>query len=724
MSNEITNFVTLLSDAVKNRNSQVLTDILKKHKGLLDQRSTVNDTEESLLDIMLHKIIDDNWSDGLEIFLSNINKKADIINKLSTTSSHQKTALHLAICKNNFKIINILIKYGASLEITDNINKNAFHYAARIGDLFIFQELERKIPDRQKMINLLNSRMDFNLNVIDYVVRNNHNNLFNYLTSKYKNELNFVGKDPKGNNNLHYAADNCNPDIFIKLLTFGVDINDRNNDGVDKISGYEAAISRYCSDIIKQVDLYHWQHKQKPVYLEIPFLIRAMTKFNDTCAQEHINFIQTLLKTGVNVHQANADKVYPLHYAAQSGNVELIKIYISRKADVEIKDSKGNTPLLYTAAYGRQEAFFYLIKECNANIYVKNNNGVGLAMRAAGVNNVAILEFILAIDPKLIFYQDKNFATPYHYAAGQNAAQAIVFLANNTKLGINLKDHQGNTAITVAAINHASQAFAALKEFNAEINLSNNYGYHGEKKFLTKQHSYYNILHNFWQYSTYIYKYTNTHAFLFLRLLLDIDKKSYDSTIKLSFQQYSPKMYDNFLADNAAATKKLTESFYLMHHAYNLNEDCKIINQYCAEQILTYSTVNVYACLNKKSLQTMEYIVEIFRMPILFFYGNYVNNFVQKNLPASQSFLKDFCPPMLLFVIHSAIINSQSLLNKLWDSELPVFSSIQHLYLHSTIYTNQQCNNHPIIYNISNGEEGNLVICEEKSMFDIFVDGI
>jgi ankyrin repeat protein len=732
----------LLGEAIRGKNSAALITILKDNKQLLNQKSNINNTDESLLDIILYKIVDDDWQQGVEIFLNDINKKLfpDLINRASTINQNtqKKTALHIAISKNNLKIINCLIKHGAAVDITDNINKNAFHYAARVGDIAIFQELEKKVTDRKNLINLLNNRMDFNLNVVDYLVRNNNTELFNYLITKYPKELNFFGKDPKGNNNLHYAADNCNANIFIKLLTFGVDINEENNDGIGKITGYEAAIARYCSAIIEQVDLYQWQHKQTPQYLEIPFLIRAMSNSSNTYSSKHIIFIQTLLKTGVNVNQASENQIFPLHYAAQSGNIELIKIYIARKADVEIKDNKGNTPLLYTAAYGRYEAFSYLIKECNANIYVKNNNEVGIAMRAAGVNSVPMLQLILELDPQLVFYQDKKFATPYHYAAGQNAYEAIIFLAQNTNLGINLKDIQGNTAYTVAMINNAASALDALKTFKADINLKNKYGYNGHESSLTTKYSYYDgftklfqhpeyilqYLEYILQYLEYIAKYCSTHFSLFIRLLLDIDKKSYDSTIKLSFQQYSPKMYDNFLVDNAEQKIKLTEGFFLMHNAYMIHENCDAINQYYVEQILSYSILNIHVCLDKKSFENMDFFVEIARMPTLFVYGSYVSNKVEKNLPQDQWVLKELCPPVIFFVIHAAIIKLPSFFNGFFDNELPLLSSIKHLYLHSTVHINEQCDDHPVIYNITNHDLSNTIICEEKSILDVGVEGI
>jgi ankyrin repeat protein len=53
-----------------------------------------------------------------------------------------------------------------------------------------------------------------------------------------------------------------------------------------------------------------------------------------------------LLDRGADVNAADArGKLTPLHYAAWSGNVELVQLLVARKADRSAKENRGRTAL-------------------------------------------------------------------------------------------------------------------------------------------------------------------------------------------------------------------------------------------------------------------------------------------------------------------------------------------------------------------------------------------
>ncbi|KAJ0033591.1 hypothetical protein NQD34_000698 [Periophthalmus magnuspinnatus] len=64
----------------------------------------------------------------------------------------------------------------------------------------------------------------------------------------------------------------------------------------------------------------------------------------------------------VNVNIQDADGLSPLHYAALSGNKELISLLLEAQAAVDIKDNKGMRPLHYAAWQGKTEPMKMLLK--------------------------------------------------------------------------------------------------------------------------------------------------------------------------------------------------------------------------------------------------------------------------------------------------------------------------------------------------------------------------
>uniref|UniRef100_A0A3Q3IFJ9 Uncharacterized protein n=1 Tax=Monopterus albus TaxID=43700 RepID=A0A3Q3IFJ9_MONAL len=64
----------------------------------------------------------------------------------------------------------------------------------------------------------------------------------------------------------------------------------------------------------------------------------------------------------VNVNIQDADGLSPLHYAALSGNKELISLLLEAQAAVDIKDHKGMRPLHYAAWQGKTEPMKMLLK--------------------------------------------------------------------------------------------------------------------------------------------------------------------------------------------------------------------------------------------------------------------------------------------------------------------------------------------------------------------------
>ena len=73
-----------------------------------------------------------------------------------------------------------------------------------------------------------------------------------------------------------------------------------------------------------------------------------------------------------------------IHAAAKTGNIEIIGLLLSRGFEVDSRDEKCTSPLMYTASNGHEGAFQMLIQN-GADPSLKSNKGYSLLHFAAQV---------------------------------------------------------------------------------------------------------------------------------------------------------------------------------------------------------------------------------------------------------------------------------------------------------------------------------------------------
>ena len=114
------------------------------------------------------------------------------------------------------------------------------------------------------------------------------------------------------------------------------------------------------------------------------FILAASLLFGAGCTnslnraiyREHPEAIQKFLAAGANVNEANEDGGTPLIYAAQHGDLALIKILVERGATVNWVDHEGNSPLGYLASgeKSKNDAVAFLLTR-GADINFANKTG-------------------------------------------------------------------------------------------------------------------------------------------------------------------------------------------------------------------------------------------------------------------------------------------------------------------------------------------------------------
>ena len=91
--------------------------------------------------------------------------------------------------------------------------------------------------------------------------------------------------------------------------------------------------------------------------------------------QGHREAVIALLVAKAAVNIADINGYSPLYYAAMEGHVEILKLLIKAKGDVnQCERRKGTSPLIVASGRGFVEAVELLLKN-GADVHLKNNGG-------------------------------------------------------------------------------------------------------------------------------------------------------------------------------------------------------------------------------------------------------------------------------------------------------------------------------------------------------------
>ena len=94
----------------------------------------------------------------------------------------------------------------------------------------------------------------------------------------------------------------------------------------------------------------------------------------------HFTVVQELLKhTDIDKEPMSTINRTPLHLAAIRGHTNIVRALLDcqtkPQCDRNIKDFDENTPLHYASEYGHADCIIYLIKEAQADPFLKNKFG-------------------------------------------------------------------------------------------------------------------------------------------------------------------------------------------------------------------------------------------------------------------------------------------------------------------------------------------------------------
>lgn len=195
----------------------------------------------------------------------------------------------------------------------------------------------------------------------------------------------------------------------------------------------------------------------------------GITPLHFAAESGNVECVQFLLDNGCDANASAMTGKTPLHYAAK--NIEIMKILISSGADPLIKDNLQKTALEYAAEKCTNELDASEI----IDLAISNNADCkAIFFAAACKGNSLILEALLAkgADPN---FENERGQTALHVAAA-NGSINIIDLLSNYDADPNWEDHIGDSPLHTAVKSMQEKIALKLISIGADVDQKNNNG--------------------------------------------------------------------------------------------------------------------------------------------------------------------------------------------------------------------------------------------------------
>ncbi|EAY07153.1 ankyrin repeat protein, putative [Trichomonas vaginalis G3] len=309
----------------------------------------------------IHLAIKNNFIDIIKLFISNgedINASAlnnavmfnskEIVDililhgaNINAKGKNGKTAIHIAAIYGRKELAELLLSIGADINAKDKKGRNALHHAIGQNDLeSLEKDLEsEKIDIHSKDINYdtyvgWSTNLTDNMDIVELLISHG---------------IDINSRDNDGDTALHLAAFLNVKDVVEFLIPKCADINAKDNYG--KTALHWAAFNNNTQLVeflmSNGADIYVKDYNEKSV---LHYAV-SYGRFEevDSHDKDYKDLVEILITHGLDVNARDNKNQTPLHYASRLYYPEKAEFLITHGADINSKDICGSTALHYAA---------------------------------------------------------------------------------------------------------------------------------------------------------------------------------------------------------------------------------------------------------------------------------------------------------------------------------------------------------------------------------------
>ncbi|XP_064112938.1 alpha-latrotoxin-Lg1a-like isoform X2 [Macrobrachium nipponense] len=191
---------------------------------------------------------------------------------------------------------------------------------------------------------------------------------------------------------------------------------------------------------------------------------------------QHLAVIETksLVEDGAEINvRLDQNMAVPFHHAAEHNNVEVLRLLLSKGADINIMSSDNMNALHFAASQGSKDALEYLLQE-GADINAQTKQLGWSPLHITVSNDDLEATQILLENNAFINIKDNMGLTPLHVSI-LGSGETMKILLDTATIDVNAKDIDGLTSLHHAA-RSSTPIFAKqlLQHYNTDVNALSN----------------------------------------------------------------------------------------------------------------------------------------------------------------------------------------------------------------------------------------------------------
>ena len=374
------------------------------------------------------------------------------------------TPLHFAAVSGHNDVLIYFHEQGCEMMCRNTLQETPVHLAVNSGHLETLQFLLMELDCDQKAKGLKDRTP------LHCAAAKGHLAIVKYLTSEL--DFDVLCKDKAGCSPANLAASNGQLEVLKFFVTeFHYNVNS-DWDSTPFLPIHGASFYGHI-DIVKYIVE---ECSSSATNLAAGDAYRALSI---AVSEEHLEIIAYLHSIGFHAdHKADNQGVSILHFAAERGQLKILKFLISElKCKKDVMNFNNQTPLHYAAKCGHLSVIKYLTIELNCDILCRDSEGNTPAHCAVSNGHLKVVKFcVQTLNYNAHIDRNNQGSQPIHSACLYGHHSTLRYLIEELKCDLMSKNDNGTTPIHYAAAGGKTSMISYLQEKGCNVECLNKYG--------------------------------------------------------------------------------------------------------------------------------------------------------------------------------------------------------------------------------------------------------